>query len=155
MNEQSIQDRLYKYIKSTCSDPYAIILPNTMLCRWKWESDLLYITKAGYVTEYEIKLSNGDFAADMNKSRKHEILMNGGGPTYFYYVCPTGIIHPEDVPSYAGLIYVDSDMGVNEALKCERTKRAKPLSNEEWIEIATKSLKRYWRLRIKNKLRGL
>ena len=30
-------------------------------------------------------------------------------PNFFYYVVPVGLIEPEDVPSYAGLVYVDQD----------------------------------------------
>lgn len=75
-----------------------------------WESDCLLLTKSGYWYEFEIKISRSDFKNDFkNKEEKHRILESKGEttkPNYFYYIVPEGLIEVEEVPPYAGLIYV-------------------------------------------------
>lgn len=83
-----------------------------------WESDFLAFSRNGYLYEAEIKVSRGDFLADLkNKKAKHRIMKEafvrrGMGkepvPNYFYYVCPEGIVSPEDIERipYAGLIWI-------------------------------------------------
>ena len=118
-----------------------------------WESDKLIWTKAGYIYEFEIKISRSDFKNDFkHKKEKHivlastidrdkakeiqmslfeqkeqenrhwsrEMLESRYGdidamvkgkrmPNYFYYAVPTGMLEPDEVPPYAGLIYIDSE----------------------------------------------
>lgn len=81
-----------------------------------WESDYLAFSKAGYVWEAEIKISRQDFLADLkNKTEKHRFLRLAMQeespvpvPNHFVYVCPEGIIRPEDIEGlpYAGLLWV-------------------------------------------------
>ena len=81
------------------------------------EMDCLVMTKAGIITEFEIKMSRGDFFADFKKP-KHEVFKNGGKPTQgdiwslsrcypnkFYFAVPENLVSPMEVPEYAGLIY--------------------------------------------------
>ena len=50
---------------------------------------------------------------DFKKKEKHRILYNSFNgsetscPNYFYYACPVGLIHPDNVPPYAGLLYIN------------------------------------------------
>ena len=94
------------------------------------EADVLGISGAGLMYEYEIKVSRADFLADFkNKQYKHLILSRGEGvetydkwvkgkhtddtyelitlPNKFYFACPVGLIKLEDIPTYAGLVYID------------------------------------------------
>lgn len=71
MNETKIQDLLYHYFFS--GRIYGI--PNIYL--YKWESDFVSVTRAGYVHEYEIKISKADFKADAEKIEKHQIVETG------------------------------------------------------------------------------
>lgn len=87
--------------------------------RW-WECDVFEVTDSGYWREYEIKISRADFFADAKKDRpvaynylpgaaretKHQVLARGdrAGPSRFWYVMPAGLIKPEELPSWAGLI---------------------------------------------------
>lgn len=74
-----------------------------------WESDYLALTRSGYWYEVEVKISRADFFADFKKKKKHEVLSgikDGLRPNYFAYACPEGLIAPEEVPEYAGLIYI-------------------------------------------------
>lgn len=83
-----------------------------------WESDYLAITKSDYVYEVEIKISRSDFFNDFkHKEQKHLIMegkegiifpdnIEGNRPNYFYYAVPENLISIEEVPEYAGLIYI-------------------------------------------------
>ena len=78
---------------------------------YDWESDVLKITKSGYAYEFEIKISRGDFKNDFKHKKKKHLLLenkenNSKMPNYFYYVVPEGLVSEDEVPEYAGLIYV-------------------------------------------------
>lgn len=82
-----------------------------------FECDLLYWTRAGYATEFEVKLTLADFKADaakvsgpdrrgfvQAKETKHQMLARGApvGPSRFYFVTPSGLLPDGSVPSWAG-----------------------------------------------------
>lgn len=91
---------------------------------YAWESDSLAVTKSGYAYEYEIKISRADFKNDFkHKKIKHQLLegkyvLNGfetvgdgkmrlnDRPNYFFYVVPEDLVTVDEVPDYAGLIYI-------------------------------------------------
>lgn len=83
------------------------VYPNTYIS--SWECDVLEITKAGYSHEYEVKISRSDFKADFSKQKrgksKYDILQTGERVNYFSYICPPELISPDEVPTWAGLIY--------------------------------------------------
>lgn len=71
MNEYVIQDLIYKWLVGH----HINIIPNLYL--YQWESDMISVTKSGYVHEYEIKISKKDFYADFLKKEKHQVLKDG------------------------------------------------------------------------------
>lgn len=93
----------------------SVCMPHYTPRRW-WECDVFELTRAGYFREYEIKLSVSDFRADGQKSKfnrltlqtrnKHQLLAGRSvdGPSQFFYVTPQGLIRPQDLPEFAGLI---------------------------------------------------
>lgn len=109
---------------------------NGFLSSWKynvnnlyvfhWESDKLIWTKAGFIYEFEIKVSRSDFRNDFkHKPEKHATLnetfesqqsaiTEGAStstrktPNYFYYATPQDLVSPDEVPTYAGLVYIDN-----------------------------------------------
>lgn len=96
---------------------YSFLSPNSVkyfmenLNVYDWESDVLKITKSGYAYEFEIKISRADFKNDFkHKKKKHTLFENKENsskiPNYFYYVVPEGLVSEEEIPEYAGLIYV-------------------------------------------------
>lgn len=102
------------------------LVPNVHM-RQGWEADLLRVTGSGYVHEYEIKVTKGDFNRDVGNSaswakrtraRIFSVLRAGEGvhredvlnvANRFWYVAPRGMIGIEDIPDYAGLIEVNAD----------------------------------------------
>ena len=121
MKEKTIIKALFNY----CNDKHhKYMSSNTMCIPSVGEADFLSVNGSRFITEYEIKTSRSDFKADFKKEFKHK-MMKGEGErkwydsklkkwlkstkpfvNYFYYVVPEGLIKPEEVPAYAGLIYV-------------------------------------------------
>lgn len=76
---------------------------------FSWESDYLALTKSGYWYEVEVKISRSDFKADFKKEEKHKTLQSVNEkpcPNYYYYAVPEGLVSADEVPDYAGLIYI-------------------------------------------------
>lgn len=100
--------------------------PLACLNNWhvkRWEMDIACVTKKLLLKEYEIKISRSDFLADKkNKRTKHTLyesahnarkdqmhFLGTGVPNMLYYVCPDGLIWPDEVPKYAGLYYYNKN----------------------------------------------
>ncbi|MCU0329045.1 MAG: MmcB family DNA repair protein [Chitinophagales bacterium] len=73
-----------------------------------WEIDVCALNKTLYLTEYEVKISRSDFKADAKKRKwiYYKKRMENFIPNYFYYACPQDLIAKEEIPEYAGLIYI-------------------------------------------------
>ena len=102
------------------------------------ECDVLAISKANLVYEFEIKISRGDFKKDFTK-HKHWLFKNDmplkeydewkkgrrtGNkiivahlPNYFNFVVTKDLVKVEEVPDYAGLIYIHDDFQTIEYVK--------------------------------------
>lgn len=112
------EDKIQKVLRILFFSPSSIryVIENLMV--YEWESDSILVTKAGYAYEFEIKISRNDFRNDFkHKKNKHLFLEGKAGdlgavlddryrPNYFYYAVPEGLISEDEVPEYAGLIYV-------------------------------------------------
>jgi len=84
------------------------------------ECDVISVSKSDYIYEYEIKISRQDFKRDFLKE-KHNHILNENFTyirkkqqffrvcNYFNYVVPKGLVSVEEVPDYAGLIYINED----------------------------------------------
>lgn len=77
-----------------------------------YECDLFSVTKSDYTYEFEVKTSKQDYHNDFKKmwgaDKKHFSIKNGFRTNKFWFVMPKELISVEDIPSYCGLIYVDS-----------------------------------------------
>jgi len=151
LTEKDLQLAIYYYRDNIQPNP--IMLPNVYL--YFWESDLIYITNDDYVYEYEIKLTKGDFKADAKKETKHRILAHQGGPRLFYYVCPHGLINKDEVPEYAGLIYVSYNNLLKtkilnkkytiKIIKQAPARSSKKISKNQKDSLLKKATIRFWR----------
>lgn len=87
------------------------------------EADVISVSKSDFIYEYEVKISRSDFQADFKKDKHkamserksvefiNESITDGRdvwylNPNYFYFVVPENLISIDEVPEYAGLIYV-------------------------------------------------
>lgn len=99
---------------------------NLVPLRWE-ECDVIEVSQHLLFHEFEIKISRADYLRDFSKTiqlprerrteadwnkRKHDLLKDRYdlGPSYFWFVCPVGLIDKAEVPEYAGLYYV-SEVG--------------------------------------------
>lgn len=155
MTERDLQLAVYHYRR--CVQPFPILLTN--IYWWNWESDVLYITKDGYLQEFEIKLTHSDFLADRIKDRKHLMMTNGGGPSRFWYVCPPDVIQVDELPPHAGLLYSyavgemhysdepDDVLSLRVARNAPRRK-TEPIPERRWKEVAGKAVDRRWSIQL-------
>ncbi|MCM1301982.1 MAG: hypothetical protein NC226_09710 [Bacteroides cellulosilyticus] len=119
-----------------------------------FEADLLVMSKAGYVTEFEIKRSYTDFVADFKKDASAH---NAPQIYNFYYVVPISII--EKVMKYlreyveeepAVLAYDETGKFKNYGGYPQR-KGGRKLFLEEQLKLARLGTLRYWALRRKGR----
>lgn len=174
MNETWIQDVLYR--DRACKG-HDCMCPNIYL--FDWESDLVSVTNAGFIYEYEIKISRGDFKADEKKRQKWDILRNGScdvevhqgydreahkwnstverkpkpRPARFWYACPAGLIAAEMLPDFAGLLWITAGDCVAGCI-VEIVKPAPQLHSikataEQYAQIGIALRYRYWGLRMR------
>lgn len=137
VDEKLSANQIIQWFIDKCAreKPQAKIFPNTYI--GNWECDIVELTKSGYLYEYEVKISRADFKSDAKKEtkfyskanhKKYEVLQSGQRVNYFYYVVPSHLISVDEVPEFAGLIYVDTTY-VNPYFKV--IKQAPKLSKEK------------------------
>ena len=105
--EQVVQTLLSKYYFK----PKSVLYDIDNVYAFNWESDKLMIMKSGYAYEFEIKVARNDYEQDFTtKPNKHRVLgsafNNNKMPNKFYYAVPPELVQPEEVPQYAGLVWV-------------------------------------------------
>lgn len=119
-----------------------------------FEADYVKITQAGYIYEYEIKLTKEDFKKDFEKQyhahtdypnykskicNKHEMIANGdSGLKCFSFVVPEYLVRVDDVPEYAGLYYARQSDRNSFSIKC--VKEPKKLNGKKISDSKLKSL---------------
>lgn len=161
LTEQKIQRRLNGFFASWKYNVDGLYV-------FGWESDKLIWTKAGYIYEFEVKISRADYMNDFKHKVEKHVLLNSAMPdesteareadlfgnllkekrkrypqitieqaknmmksvgermpNYFYYAVPDGMLEADEVPPYAGLIYIHEDSGfstIREAPRLHTTK---------------------------------
>lgn len=137
---------IQKAIKWQILSPSTIKYEIENLNVFDWESDSLFITRSGYIYECEIKISRNDFKHDFKKKKKHLILEGKDNfeqsPNYFYYVVPKDLITVDEIPEYAGLIYVDVFYDFNGKISGYPIKFVKtaPIIHKDKIDLNTLNL---------------
>lgn len=168
LTEKEITDRFcYEYLELKHSSDR--VFPNVFFRQY--ECDLLKLTKAGFTYEYEIKISKSDFKADalkkqkyikengvweINPQTKHEATAEGKRVNYFSYIVPKDMVAINDIPEWAGLIYVEkSEFKGKFYVRLREVRKPRRLSpnkaTAEDIECLYKSIYyRFHKLRLSN-----
>ena len=146
-----------------------ILVPNVSWGLVSWgECDLLAVSKAGYITEYEIKTTMSDFKREWGKNRW---IGRPGTPDDNYYfrafrkmVKSYYIVVPEKlaekvrplIPEFAGAGLLSIDQDVNgfgapykkctEVQPARINRKAEKLSDEQRIRMGHLAAMRYWSL---------
>lgn len=153
MKESQVQREIYQnWIKKV---NIKAVVPNIYFYDRFIECDTIAITQEDHVIEFEIKASKWDYLEDFKKKDKHERMENPKDltqvPNVFYFVCPEGLIYPEEIPNaYAGLIWVcktkTKAVGhyyLKKKLQAP-TIHTEPIGADRWEELAVKLAKRIW-----------
>jgi len=82
--------------------------------------------KGGESYLVECKCSRRDFRKDFSKVVRRNTF--GGVGTYRFYMCPTGLIKPEDLPPKWGLLWVNENGKVSRIVGFKTRGNASPLS---------------------------
>lgn len=171
ITESVLQRELYHWLQSAGHD---LIVPNTSMA-FGWESDLVSVTSAGYLCDYEIKVSRADWlrelraanavggymvkAREIAKWARHEKLsgVSSVGPTNyrgdvnhpsrFWVVAPEGVVADGELPAYAGLISVRPHARLP-ALELEKAKQAPMLHRNKASTRDVRTLARGLMLRL-------
>ena len=132
-----------------------LIVPNVHWGTNFHECDLLVVSRAGYLTEIEIKISRADLKADKKKWHEHK----GSQIKRLFFALPSYLENSIDlVPDRAGIILVrprDSDAAPTWMPRCRELRpsewqpRAPKISAEDQYKIATFGARRIWGLKQK------
>lgn len=111
-----------------------------------WEADMLACTKAGYLSEIEIKISLGDWKSDHEKAKFRTSYRQWNMLKHFWYAGPKDLMvrYPEIIiPPTAGIIAVDDD-GIEIIRRAEANPSAKPLTDKERLGLCRLGAIKAW-----------
>ncbi len=167
MDERHVQNALW------CSMHGSIVVaPNFTPVGW-FECDMFSVSKSGYWSEHEIKLTVSDFNADAEKclqfwrprtesdepgpfsqvrekTWKHDLLAvcDVRGPSLFWYVMPEDVAKSVVIPAWAGLKIARPD-SYRARIAKQAPRLHKQPASDKLIEQARIALYwRYWRMRV-------
>lgn len=128
-----------------------IMIPNLSWGLLNYEADFVVITKAGYLTEVEIKRSWEDFKADFKKKHNHDdkrVYM-------FYYCVPKSIVNrvEEYLKEYdfeTAILTYDENGIIERKNGWLSYKGGRKLFIEEQLTVARLGCMRLWNLKEKN-----
>lgn len=144
MTENEIQNQLYQW----CTDKrHPVTIDNCGACTIG-KADLISVTKARLVHEFEIKCSVADYKREFEtKDTKHDRLDRADNrlmslPNYFWFATPEDVLPPASIPDYAGLMIVGPD-GCREEIRAPRI-HTDNLSAKDRRYIERGLTYRYW-----------
>lgn len=144
MTETEIQEQLYQW----CTGKnHPVTIDNCGACTIG-KADLLSVTKARLVHEFEIKCTRTDFRREFeDKDTKHKRLGRADNrlmslPNYFWFAAPDDLLEHDDLPDYAGHMVVTPD-GCQVVRKAPRI-HGDHLSDKDRRYIERGLTYRYW-----------
>jgi hypothetical protein len=137
--------------------PQFVAVPNVSWGFFKHrEVDLAVVTKAGYLTEVEVKVSLSDWKADKRKAHGFGFLKNQGGMTKrFFYAAPLELAQrwaEVGIPEEAGVLGASESTLHPGVIRFETVKPAadldgaRKLTDREQADLARLAALRIWDL---------
>lgn len=139
-----------------------LIVPNVHWGMNIHECDLLVVSKAGYVTEVEIKRTVADLRAEAKKRHNHDMGNAKRLIKYLYFALSSQMLKKDMeqhqmirdlVPAHAGILIVHTKEEVGHRQKVRRWREALPnkmatkISEKERYQIARLGAMRIWNLK--------
>ena len=146
-----------------------VIVPNVsdQMCLVPFETDMLVLSKSGYSTGFEIKISKSDLLADLKKKQYTRFKDKENGSLlqelyyakkfkHFYYAVPKNLENTAIslIPEFVGL-YVYEKFEYPKMPTFKKVKEAKKLKTESWREKDKIELMRLGTMRIYSLKLGL
>jgi hypothetical protein len=95
-----------------------ILIPNLSWGFLEWEADFVAISRVGYLTEIEIKVSKADLLADASKYKFQDPRHKGWAKIKeFYYAVPESLV--KDVPESYRLVAGIISVPINKNKRCK------------------------------------
>lgn len=127
-----------------------VIIPNVSWGFVNHECDLLVLSKAGYATEIEIKISAADLKNDLKKRHLHF----SDKIKYLYFAIPHTLLkYISFIPLHAGILVVYPESYKKRVFclaKPEANRKSRPLNEKDIIQITRLGCIRIWSYRRKN-----
>lgn len=120
--EKRVQDVLTD--KFCLDKKHELVVPNITTIGEFWEADLMSMTKSLFLHEFEIKTTRSDWlkeyriitegrddgcklrrAVSLHKQFNSNVDQRTC-PNYFWVCAPSGVVHDDELPSYAGMIEI-------------------------------------------------
>jgi len=120
-----------------------IIVPNVSWGLDIHEVDLLIISKAGYATEVEIKVTQSDINADLKKGHGHR----SNKIRRLYFAVPDYLNEALGIPDRCGLISVNNDLYCRILRQPKINTKARALRADEINKVLHLGCMRIWRLK--------
>lgn len=111
-------------------------------------ADLVFISRAGYLTEIEVKISLADWKAD---SSKRKWLKERPSVARFFYAVPATLVDsiPSWVPEHAGILAISASLtGGHDIVREVRAAKRQKAQKVRPEALASACYHRYWRLRL-------
>lgn len=108
------------------------------------ECDLLFISKSGYATEIEIKVSKADLKKDAQKWHKH----SSSWIRELYFAIPDRMNNEECInliPEHAGIIIVKNNKA--SVIRKAKPKNVNPITHDQAYKLLYLTQFRYWKMR--------
>lgn len=126
------------------------VVPNVSWSMLPWEADLLVLSRAGYLTEVEIKISLSDWKADFTKNKHRADIgwRESQMIKQFYYAAPKALAarHAElSLPDGAGVVSVD-DSGISVLKRAESRAGHRKLTDAEQSRLLRLAAIKAWGL---------
>lgn len=128
-----------------------LIVPNVHWGLNMHECDLLMVSRSGYCTEIEIKVTRADLKNDAKKKHGHF----SNRIKYLYFAIPTYLEHcTEFVPDRAGIVTVKPEEPDDWRPRCKIIRRPSPnnsmkMTDADQYKVARLGALRIWRLKRK------
>jgi hypothetical protein len=121
-----------------------LIVPNVSWGMFNHECDVVVLTKAGYATEIEIKVTKRDLIKDGQKWHGH----NDEKLKFLYFAIPDYLESCVDyIPERAGIFFVSQSLRCREVRKPVQRKNPYKFSDHERYKLARLGALRIWTLK--------
>lgn len=148
MNSREVMWALIHRVQKFRPRGWFAAVPNVSWGLLPWEADILFCSKAGYLTEIEVKVSRSDWIADFTKRKWRWFAAEQQWIKQFYYAAPKELAERyaeiPGLPPWAGVIACDTEQGSKILREARIEKNARKLTEKEMFQLARLASLKFW-----------